>query len=175
MRQLIFTLIIVFPISLAQQTGQEIYQKLCTVCHQENALGSVAESGLFSGNNFHETRVESKGLVAAFPPLANNITKTYELTNGRQYLMSVLLFGLVGKINIDQQSYDGIMPAWANLSDQELANVLNYVLANWSDKKDFDYKATEFAALRQEARDSEYNCQARAQLGLNCELSKRSE
>jgi len=63
------------------------------------------------------------------------------------------------------------MPAWANLSDQELANVLNYVLTNWS-AKDFDYRANEFATLRQENRDSEYNCQARAQLNLGCKLSQ---
>ena len=175
MRYLIFLLILVFNISLAQKTGQEIYQQVCSVCHQENGLGSVAETGLFSGNNFHETRVETKGLSAAFPPLANNINKTYQLEAGREYLMSVLLFGLVGQININEQNYDGIMPAWANLSDQELARVLNYVLINWSDKKDFDFQATEFTALRQENRDSEYNCQARANLGLNCELAKRSK
>ena len=170
MRYLILS-ILFLNISLAQKTGQEIYQQLCTVCHQADGLGSVAEHGLFSGNNFHETRLETKGLLAAFPPLANNIAKTYELANGREYLQSVLLFGLVGKIDIAGQSYDGIMPAWANLSDQELANVLNFVLANWS-TKEFDYKATEFAALRQENRDSKYNCQARAQLNLNCQLSQ---
>jgi len=48
-------------------------------------------------------------------------------------------------------------------------------LINWSDKKDFDFQAAEFAALRQENRDSEYNCQARANLGLNCQLAKRSK
>lgn len=167
-------LILFFSLTLAQRTGQEVYQQLCIVCHQEDGLGTILEDSLFSGDNFHETRVEleDEGLTAAFPPLANNIFKTYELTGGRDYLKSVLLYGLVGKININGQAYDGIMPAWANLSDQELSNVLNFVLENWSEYTIKEITAIEFAKLRQELRDSEYNCQARVKLGLNCELKQ---
>lgn len=169
----LFLSLVLFNISLAQKSGQEIYQNLCTVCHQADAMGSIVEGGLFSGDNFHETRVELEGVgvSAGFPPLANNIINTYKLEGGREYLLNVLLYGLVGKITIDKQIYDGIMPSWANLSDQELSNVLNFVLSNWSEYEIKEIEATEFANLRQETQNSEYNCQARAKLGLNCELN----
>ncbi len=172
MRYLFLSLLVLFNISLAQGSGQEIYQQLCQVCHQKDALGTIIEGGLFSGDNFHETRVEDAGIAAAFPPLANNISRTYKLQGGPDYLKSVLLYGLVGKITVNSQIYDGIMPSWANLSDQELSDVLNFVLSNWSDEEIIEITATEFTVLRQENRDSETNCQARAQLNLNCQLSQ---
>ena len=55
----------------------------------------------------------------------------------RSYLITVLLYGLQGKIDIEGQKsgYDGIMPSHYSLKDEEVAAVLNYVLTSWGNDK----------------------------------------
>lgn len=50
---------------------------------------------------------------------------------GRNYLIKLLLYGLQGDIEIEGVTYSGVMPAWSQLSDQELADVLNYTSTSW--------------------------------------------
>ncbi|MDP5208515.1 copper-containing nitrite reductase [Microbulbifer sp. 2205BS26-8] len=84
--------------------GKRTYDQNCMACHQSGG----------------------QGIPGAFPPLA-----------GSDYLLAkpdrsidVLLNGLSGKITVNGQAYDGVMPA-VQLSDESIANVLTYVLNTW--------------------------------------------
>src|ERR1700722_18428807 len=54
---------------------------------------------------------------------------------GRSYVGKVLLFGLEGEINVNGNAFAGAMPAWEALSDNEIADVLNYVSNAWDNGK----------------------------------------
>ncbi|MBL4671787.1 MAG: nitrite reductase, copper-containing [Arenicella sp.] len=93
--------------SLAQrvQFGQRIYQQNCMACHQSNG----------------------EGIKGAFPRLAGS---DYLLGNPKKSI-SALINGLSGKIVVNGESYNGVMPA-VNLNDEQIANVLTYVLNTWN-------------------------------------------
>ena len=66
-----------------------------------------------------------------FPPLAGWTPTLVAAEGGRAYLVNALLYGLQGQIEIDGQSYNGVMPPWAQLSDEQIAAVLNHTLTEW--------------------------------------------
>ncbi len=84
--------------------GQRVYERNCLACHQ----------------------AEGQGLTGAFPPLAGS---DY-LLNDPKHAIEVLLDGLQGEIQVNGVTYNGVMPA-VRLSDEEVANVLTYVLNSW--------------------------------------------
>jgi mono/diheme cytochrome c family protein len=50
---------------------------------------------------------------------------------GGGYLARVLLFGLAGAIEVDGTKYNGNMPSWDQLKDEEIAAAIDYVLTAW--------------------------------------------
>lgn len=107
--------------------GQQAFTSTCAACHQ--ATG--------------------QGIPGAFPPLAGHAAEVYQ-AGGREYLMQVVLYGLQGAITVNGTTYNGVMPPWPNLSDDQVANALNYVLTAWGDAPaDFTpLQGAEVAALR---------------------------
>ncbi len=106
-----------------REAGEQLYTTHCSTCHQPGGTG----------------------ILAAFPPLAGHIPDIYGAPGGRSYLIRVLLYGLEGEIWVGDQSYQGWMPSFAHLPDQEVASLLNYILTSWenqerlpSDFKDVD-------------------------------------
>lgn len=99
------------PAVAAQQSpGQALFEGNCASCHQ--AAG--------------------QGVAGAFPPLAGH---TADLIRAeRDYLVNVLLYGLRGPIEVAGERYDGVMPAWEELGDEELANLLNYLSEAWGNQ-----------------------------------------
>ena len=81
--------------------GKATYQGTCSTCHQ----------------------AEGQGLASVFPPLA----KSDFLMADKQRSIHVVLAGLTGPITVNGQPYNNVMPAWAHLTDHEIANVLTYV------------------------------------------------
>ena len=84
--------------------GQRTYEQNCQACHQ----------------------AKGQGIPNAFPPLA-----------GSDYLLSkpersidVLLNGLSGKVTVNGNAYNGVMPA-VQLTNEKVANVLTYILNTW--------------------------------------------
>ena len=96
--------------------GESIYQAQCAVCHQ--ATGA--------------------GIPSAFPPLADHMYELVGAEGGRTYPILVVLYGLAGAITVHEQTYDGLMPPMAHLSDDEIADVLNYVMVAWDDVDQLD-------------------------------------
>ena len=113
------------------QSGPTIFQQSCAACHGEN------------GN----------GRVGAFPPLAGHVTALVKTPEGRTQLLQTVLFGMQGEIRAKGQKYNGVMPAFGQLNDEQLAAVLNHILNAWGNDKLLpkDYKAitpAEVAAIR---------------------------
>lgn len=92
--------------------GEAVYSSNCMSCHQGNG----------------------QGIANAFPPLVDHTPALYNAD--RDYLVDVLLYGLQGQIMVEDQSYQGVMPAWQQLSDDEIAAVLNYSLTSWENDAD---------------------------------------
>lgn len=84
--------------------GKLVFQQNCASCHQP----------------------EGQGLPHAFPPLA----KSDFLNANHDRAVGVLLHGLQGKVTVNGEVYESVMPQ-LNLSDEDIANVLTYVLNMW--------------------------------------------
>jgi len=46
----------------------------------------------------------------------------------RPYLISSLLYGLQGQIVVAGVTYNGVMPAWSQLDDEQLAAILTHIV-----------------------------------------------
>jgi mono/diheme cytochrome c family protein len=96
-----------------QELGATTYAANCAACHQENG----------------------EGLPGSFPPLAGHLAEVAGEEGGRDYLINVVLFGLEGEIAVGGQTYNGVMPGWAFLSDEEIAAVINHALTAWGNQE----------------------------------------
>ncbi|MFD1553569.1 cytochrome c [Putridiphycobacter roseus] len=84
--------------------GQEVYTKTCQPCHQP----------------------DGKGMPDAFPPLAGSDYLLEDLPRAIQQV----IHGSSGEITVNGQVFNGVMPPQV-LTDQEITDVLNYVLNTW--------------------------------------------
>lgn len=113
----------------ASLDGASLYAANCVACHQANG----------------------RGIPGAFPPLAGHAPELI-VEQGRDYLPLVMVYGLQGPIEVAGASYAGVMPAWAQLSDAELAAVSNHILSAWDEgamPADFrPYQPVDFAEAR---------------------------
>lgn len=93
----------------SMEAGKIVYNSNCAACHQPNGEGT-------------------KGV---FPPLA----KSDYLMADKGRAISAIINGLQGKITVNGQDYDNVMPA-LDLSDEDVADVLTYVRNSWGNKSD---------------------------------------
>jgi mono/diheme cytochrome c family protein len=98
--------------SITPADGRSIFVSNCAVCHQP----------------------DGKGAPGVYPPLAGTVGRYVALKDGRAYLIDVLSFGMGGKIKSAGDSYEGDMPPWPQLNDQQVAHVLTYVLTGLNPK-----------------------------------------
>jgi mono/diheme cytochrome c family protein len=120
---------------------------------QTAAGGADAGSRVFAANCAACHQAGGTGLAGAFPPLAGHVPDLLKRTDGRTYIGKVLLFGLEGEISVNGNTYAGTMPAWDSLSDNDIADVLNYVSNAWDNGKSLPagfkpFTADEIKALR---------------------------
>lgn len=80
--------------------GAQVYTTVCAACHQ----------------------ADGRGLSGAFPPLVDNPN-----VSDADYLASVIVGGREGEITVGGETYNGVMPAFSTLSDDEVAAVVAYV------------------------------------------------
>ena len=99
-----------------QELGEKTYSSSCASCHQANG----------------------QGVPAAFPPLAGHLPEVYSVEGGRDYLIRVVLFGLQGQIQVNEESYNGSMPAFGQFSDEQIAAVLNHELSSWENSSQLE-------------------------------------
>src|ERR1700675_3987471 len=84
-------------------------------------------SGLFTQNCLMCHQTGGVGLPGQFPRLAGRIAAISSQSKGRAYLIDVLTYGMAGKITVDDESIVGLMPPFAQLSNDDVAGVLSYV------------------------------------------------
>lgn len=72
---------------------------------------------------------QGEGNPPLFPPLKGHVRDLLKIQGGREYLLLALLYGVQGPVRIQGQEYNGIMPGFAWLSDEDLALVLNHIAA----------------------------------------------
>ena len=96
------------PAPGASANGKQLFTANCAACHQASG----------------------KGLPGVFPPLDGS-----EWVAGDERIVAnILLHGVTGEITVMGTNFKGAMPAFAQLSDAELAAVASYVRSEWSNK-----------------------------------------
>ncbi|MDP2341852.1 MAG: copper-containing nitrite reductase [Deltaproteobacteria bacterium] len=93
---------------------------------QQVAAGKV----LFAGTCSACHQGEGQGLASVFPPLA----KSDYLNADQSRAIDVVLNGLSGKLTVNGAAYDSVMPPMSQLNDDEVANILTFVLNSWDNK-----------------------------------------
>jgi len=97
------------------------YKRHCLACHQRDA----------------------GGVPGMYPPLAGNKV----VSGDKNALIDIMLNGMSGEIEVDGEKYNGIMASYKNLSDQEIANILNYIRSNFGNSGEV-IKPSEIKARR---------------------------
>jgi cbb3-type cytochrome c oxidase subunit III len=95
-------------VSILQTPGKEIYADFCMQCHGVNGKGDATN----------------------FPPLDGSDW----LKNKRNESIAAVKFGQSGPIMVNTKKYNSSMPAMG-LTDQEVADVMNYIMTSWSNKQ----------------------------------------
>lgn len=85
--------------------GSRIYSQQCTICHQSNG----------------------QGVAGSFPPLA----ESEWVLGKKERVIKILLAGMNGPIEVLGETYNGEMPAFGQLPDQDIAAVLTFIRQEW--------------------------------------------
>jgi nitrite reductase (NO-forming) len=86
--------------------GHSLFENNCSACHQAHG----------------------EGMPGVFP----NLAKSDFLAADPQRAVHFVLHGHTGQITVNGVTYDGSMPdVGANLSNQDVADILTYVLNSW--------------------------------------------
>ena len=148
---------------------------VCSAVTQEDAAGAEG-AALYAANCAGCHQSSGEGLAGVFPPLAGHVATLYAAEGGRRYLADVLLFGLQGSITVDGVRYDGVMPGWFQLSDHDIAAVLNHIMTAWGDADELatfePYQDEEIAAARRGALSPQLVLQRRPDLDDSSEDAK---
>ena len=80
--------------------GKKVYNN-CIACHQASGLG----------------------IPGQFPPLVGSEW----VDQGTSRLGAIMLHGINGPFKVAGQTYNQLMPAWNNLSDEKIAQVVTYI------------------------------------------------
>jgi mono/diheme cytochrome c family protein len=105
--------------------GRRVYNN-CLSCHGENGLG-------VPGN---------------YPPLDGSEW----VTDRPIHLAALLLHGLEGEILVKGEIYNQVMPKWSHLTDEQIASVLTYIRASWSNQAN-PIEPSFVAAVRSQTTD----------------------
>lgn len=118
----------------------------------EQAVGPVGGEAVYAQNCASCHQSDGGGIRGTFPPVRGHASDLV-VDVGRDYMIDLLLYGLQGPITVDGVRYDGEMPAWSQLSDQQLADVANFIVVDWDEEgvlpEEFaPYEPTEFEEAR---------------------------
>ena len=91
----------------SMEAGKGTYSAVCQACHMDSG----------------------QGIPTVFPPLA----KSDYLMKDVDRSIEGLIKGLSGEIEVNGTKYNQVMPA-SGLDDQDIADVLNYVMNTWGNK-----------------------------------------
>ena len=113
---------------------------------QAAAPGAAVDGGaIFAANCAACHQANGQGLPGVFPPLVGSEW----VVGDPKVLANILLHGVSGKIEVAGQSFDGMMPAFAQLSDAEIAGVLTHIRSTWGNQA--EAISADFIASEREA------------------------
>lgn len=101
--------------------GKDVYNDFCVTCHLSNG----------------------KGVPGNFPPLDGSNW----LTRKRTESIHAIKYGLSGPIEVNGENYNSVMVPMG-LSDQEVADVMNYIGNTWSNAIKKPVTVEEVAAVK---------------------------
>lgn len=104
---------------------------LCTSTpYRSGAARADDHSTAFDTNCAMCHQLKAAGLPGQFPRLAGRVGKIAATPAGKNYLERVVLFGMIGGITVDDTPIaGGVMPSFTSLSDQDLADALDYIVS----------------------------------------------
>lgn len=77
---------------------------------------------------------DGAGVPSAFPPLRNRVAGIAALDGGREYLVTVVTYGLMGTIDVQGVQYFGVMAGNAGpMTPADIAAAINYVVFELND------------------------------------------
>jgi len=112
-----------------------------------DASGAVDGAAVYAANCAACHGPAGAGIAGAFPPLAGHAADIAAIEGGRDYLIDAMLYGLMGPIEVDGVSYNGVMPAWGQLGDEQIAAALDHIVSLDGPAAD-PFTADEVAAQR---------------------------
>ncbi len=95
------------PTAAVLEHGKQVYDRICTTCHQPDA----------------------RGMANVFPPLAQSDFLMHDVDRA----IGVLVAGLQGPVTVNGKKFDGVMPDFS-LSNEEIAAVLSYVRTSFGNE-----------------------------------------
>jgi nitrite reductase (NO-forming) len=90
------------------EAGKMLYNGTCSVCHQNNG----------------------EGMPGVFPPLAG----ADYLLEDKTRAIEIVLNGMSGPVTVNGEEYNSVMPPMSQLNDDEVANILTFVLNSWGNE-----------------------------------------
>lgn len=104
------------------QSGSEIYFDFCVTCHME----------------------QGEGVANTFPPLA----KSDYLIKNREASIRGIKYGQSGELMVNGVTYNGAMTPMG-LEDEEIADVMNFILNSWGNSSKDRVTPEEVAAINE--------------------------
>jgi len=104
----------------SMKLGAEIYEDFCVTCHRPNG----------------------QGIPKSFPPLA---ASDY-LQNNREQSIRAVKYGQRGEVTVNGETYNSVM-APQGLDDEEVANVMNYIMNSWGNTQEKMVRVEEVASV----------------------------
>jgi mono/diheme cytochrome c family protein len=104
-----FTLLTTDPdpgLQESMERGKELYNTMCVTCHM----------------------ADGTGVAGVFPPLAQA-----DYLENTEASIHAIKYGLQGEITVNSETYNNIMTP-LGLDDQEVADVMNYILNSWGNE-----------------------------------------
>jgi nitrite reductase (NO-forming) len=103
--------------------GKPLFMTSCAACHQASGTG----------------------LATTIPPLAGS---DFLVKNDKDRIIDVVVSGMSGPVTVNGTTFNSSMPAWNHLSNDDVANILTYVLNSWGNKGG-DVSPADVARVRQ--------------------------
>lgn len=107
--------------------GKKLFTANCVACHQ--ATG--------------------QGVAGQFPTLVDSEWVIGGDWHGDNHLVKILLHGLQGPIQVKGSTYNGAMPPWKQLKDEQIAAILTYIRNEWGNSAP-PITAEQVAKIREE-------------------------
>lgn len=100
---------------------------------QDKTLAESIKRGeqVYIGNCLNCHMITGEGLAGVYPPLAK---ADYVKKATPKKMIEIILEGQSGEITVNGAKYNVLMPAQAYLTDEQIADVLNYTRNTWGNK-----------------------------------------